>query len=65
MEPRPVEPRLVKRRPVEREAPVSAGGAGGAGGRLGLGTVGGLRRLVVAREVLGPPIALRDEERGT
>lgn len=28
----------------------------------GLGSVRGLRRLVVAREVLGPPLALRDEE---
>ena len=30
---------------------------------LGLRSVSGLRRLVVAREVLGPPLALRDEER--
>lgn len=28
---------------------------------LGLGTIAGLRRVVVAREVLGPPLALRDE----
>lgn len=35
-------------------------GAEGAG--LDLGSVGGLRRLVVAREVLGPPLALRGEE---
>lgn len=62
---RRVEPSLVKPHPVEREAAARAGGAGGAGGRLGLGTVDGLRRLVVAREVLGPPIALRDGERGT
>ena len=64
-ESRPVEPYRVRPRPAEphpaeREAPASGGGATGAGGRLGLGTVGGLRRLVVAREVLGPPIALRD-----
>lgn len=32
-------------------------------GVLGLGSVRGLRRLVVAREVLGPPLALRGEER--
>ena len=31
-------------------------------GVLSLGSVRGLRRLVVAREVLGPPLALRDEE---
>lgn len=31
---------------------------------LGLGTIAGLRRVVVAREVLGPPLALRDEGRG-
>lgn len=70
VEVRPVEPRLVapprvKPRPDEQVAAASVGRAGGAGGRLGLGTVGGLRRLVVAREVLGPPIALRDEERET
>lgn len=63
--PRPVALPPVKPRPVEREASASVGGPGGAGGRLGLGTVNGLRRLVVAREVLGPPIALRDGERGT
>lgn len=34
----------------------------GAGGRFGLGTLGGLRDAVVAREVLGPPVALRDDE---
>lgn len=28
---------------------------------MGFGTVAGLRRLVVAREVLGPPVALRDD----
>ena len=59
-EPRRVRPRPAEPHPAEREAPASGGGAVGAGGRLGLGTVGGLRRLVVAREVLGPPIALRD-----
>ena len=31
------------------------------GKRLGLGSADDLRRLVVAREVLGPPLAMRDE----
>lgn len=35
---------------------------GGEGGVLDLGSVRGLRRLVVAREVLGPPLALRDSD---
>ena len=43
-----------------RRAEVGWGGEGGAG--AGLGTVRDLRRLVVAREVLGPPLALRGEE---
>lgn len=48
-------------------APGRKGGRGrGDGTRepgvLGLGSVRGLRRLVVAREVLGPPLALRGEE---
>lgn len=30
--------------------------------RLGFGTIDGLRRMVVAREVLGPPVAMRDEK---
>lgn len=38
---------------------------GGEGGGTGLGTVRDLRRLVVAREVLGPPLALRGEEPST
>lgn len=29
---------------------------------LGFGTINGLRRVVVAREVLGPPVAMRDEK---
>ena len=37
-------------------------GWGGEGGAPGFGTVRALRRLVVAREVLGPPLALRGEE---
>ena len=36
--------------------------SGWGGGGLGVGSVRGLRRLVVAREVLGPPLALRDKE---
>ena len=43
------------------EQPVIPGVGRGEG--LGLRSVSGLRRLVVAREVLGPPLALRDEER--
>lgn len=38
---------------------------GGEGGGPGLGSVRDLRRLVVAREVLGPPLALRGEEPST
>lgn len=30
--------------------------------RLDLGTIGGLRRALIAREVLGPPVAMRGEE---
>ena len=33
-------------------------------GRLGLGTPSGLRNAIVAREVLGPPVALRDDRDG-
>ena len=69
-EARPLPPRpRAERRPV----PVVAGTARkevaaereGAvrGGGLALGSVSGLRRLVVAREVLGPPLALRDNDR--
>lgn len=42
-------------------APVRRTRSGGVGDRLGLGSASGLRRLVVAREVLGPPLALRKE----
>lgn len=45
------------RRRVETGRGVEAGG-------LDLGSVRDLRRLVVAREVLGPPLALRREEQG-
>ncbi len=44
---------------------VGAPTGAGRGGRLGLGSTQGLRGLVVAREVLGPPLALRDGERRT
>jgi len=60
----------------ERQSPagepaIPAGGGGrrmdpewgGKGGGLPIGSVRGLRRLVVAREVLGPPLALRGKER--
>jgi len=36
-------------------------GTAGPEDALGLGTIGGLRKALVAREVLGPPIALRGE----
>lgn len=36
---------------------------GGVGDRLGLGSATALRRAVLVREVLGPPLALRDEGR--
>ena len=38
----------------------AAPGAGNVGGRLGLGGTAALRRAVLMREVLGPPLALRD-----
>ena len=38
--------------------------AAGPEDRLGLGTIGGLKRAIVAREVLGPPLALRDDDGG-
>ena len=37
-------------------------GAGTVGDRLGLRTIGTLRQAVVAREVLGPPLALREDD---
>ena len=47
-----------------RELAGERGRTDGSGryGVLSLGSVRGLRRLVVAREVLGPPLALRGEE---
>ncbi len=65
-EARPDEPR----RPSERHpapARIDADAAPSAGrrpldpSRLGFGTIDDLRRVVVAREVLGPPVAMRDE----
>lgn len=55
------------REPARAPSPGRVGAATGAGpsGRLGLGSTDGLRRLVVAREVLGPPLALRDGGRRT
>lgn len=38
---------------------------GSVGDRLGLGSATALRRAVLVREVLGPPLALRDEGRPT
>ena len=71
--PRAIEVRSREARTVERRAKGAASQGAGAerlvvpdAGRsegLGLRSVSGLRRLVVAREVLGPPLALRDEER--
>lgn len=75
-EPRSTEPRHATREPVQRpdshrRLPDLAPGSdpprkptppADAGGRFGLGTLGGLRDAVVAREVLGPPVALRDDE---
>ena len=55
---------------VKERAPGEAGGRRGVEGMggsavPGLGSVRDLRRLVVAREVLGPPLARRGEERFT
>lgn len=47
--------------PMRATRPRRTGMAGPEDG-LGLGTIGGLRKALVAREVLGPPIALRGEE---
>jgi hypothetical protein len=47
----------------DRERQRAEARRGGGGGVLDLGSVRGLRRLVVAREVLGPPLALRDSDR--
>ena len=64
MRPAPVAARVVPGEGAPGRAETRRGGEGaGESGVLGLGSVGGLRRLVVAREVLGPPVALRDEER--
>ena len=61
--PAPVAAGAVPREPVgERAEQVRSAADAGKGGVLELGSVRGLRRLVVAREVLGPPLALRGEE---
>ena len=54
-------PVLAERVPAREGERVRTDGPGG-NGVLSLGSVRGLRRLVVAREVLGPPLALRGEE---
>ena len=62
--PAPVAARVVPGMGAPGRAETRRGGEGaGESGVLGLGSVRGLRRLLVAREVLGPPVALRDEER--
>ena len=66
MRPAPVAARVVpgEGEGVPGRAETRRGGEGDSeSGVLGLGSVRGLRRLMVAREVLGPPLALRDEER--
>ena len=57
--------REPERAPSAEPAGAAAATGAGPGDRLGLGSRRGLRRLVVAREVLGPPLALRDGERRT
>ena len=60
----------TEERDVSRDAPKTGGDVGrrvetrwgGEAGGPGLGSVRDLRRLVVAREVLGPPLALRSGE---
>lgn len=47
---------------VDGERPRAETQRKGEGAVLDLGSVRGLRRLVVAREVLGPPLALRDSD---
>lgn len=67
--PRSVEARTRERAPVRADSPPVPAhrppepdrpGFGTVG--LGFGTINGLRRVVVAREVLGPPVAMRDEK---
>lgn len=56
--------------PVPPATAVARGLAGvtprreGLGDRLGLGSAAALRRAVLVREVLGPPVALRDDGQG-
>lgn len=53
--------RLPAPAPVGADYAPSPEGRAPDASQLGLDTVTGLRRLVVAREVLGPPVALREE----
>ncbi len=60
----PAAPRAVADDPVPARIEAGLGDARtGEADRLSLGSVRGLRRLVVAREVLGAPLALRGKER--
>ena len=52
--PKPPAPRTPSRSPGRRHST-------GVVDRLGLDSAAGLRRVIVAREVLGPPVALRNE----
>ena len=58
-------PGALRQRRAPSVGSIGAPTGAGRGGRLGLGSTQGLRGLVVAREVLGPPLALRDGERRT
>lgn len=57
--PQPARPVRVAPKPAG--SPAEATAARDRGGRLGLGSAAGLRRAVLIREVLGPPLALRDD----
>lgn len=71
--PRPLEARAkASRREHRPTAPATAhtprpatGPRTGIASQLGFGTTAGLRRVVVAREILGAPVALREDGRGT
>ncbi len=52
----------VRSRPAHPSLPPRRKPATRPDDRFGLRTVGGLRNAIVAREVLGPPLALRDGE---
>ncbi len=53
--------RLETRAVAPAPVPVRRRPTDGLAGQLGLGGSGALRRAVVAREVLGPPLALRED----